>query len=164
MSPVTSSPTTALIALGSNLGDSAAMIRQAFDKLQEFSAVPIRKSSLITTAPVDCPPGSPPFVNAAVALIPWPGETADSLVMKLFTLEWDLGRRPKTVMNEARLIDLDLIAFGAEVRNRPTLMLPHPRAHLRRFVLQPLSEVAPEFVLPGQTRSVAELLQSLGPV
>ena len=140
------------------------MIRQAFDKLQDFSAVPIRKSSLITTAPVDCPPGSPPFVNAAVALIPWPGETADSLVMKLFTLEWDFGRRPKTVMNEARLIDLDLIAFGAEVRNRPTLMLPHPRAHLRRFVLQPLCEVAPEFVLPGQTRSVAELLQSLGAV
>ncbi len=164
MSPATSSPTTALIALGSNLGDSAAMIRQAFDKLQDFSAVPIRKSSLITTAPVDCPPGSPPFVNAAVALIPWPGETADSLVMKLFTLEWDFGRRPKTVMNEARLIDLDLIAFGAEVRNRPTLMLPHPRAHLRRFVLQPLCEVAPEFVLPGQTRSVAELLQSLGAV
>ena len=151
-----------MIALGSNLGDSTALIRQAFDKLQEFSAVPIRKSSLLTTAPVDCPPGSPPFVNAAVALTPRPGETADSLVMKLFTLEWDLGRRPKTVMNEARPIDLDLIAFGAEVRNRPTLILPHPRAHLRRFVLQPLSEVAPEFVLPGQTRSVAELLHALG--
>ena len=153
---------TALIALGSNLGDSAALIQQAFDKLQEFSATPIRKSSLLETAPVDCPPGSPPFVNAAVALIPLPGETADSLVMKLFTLEWDLGRRPKTVMNEARPIDLDLIAFGAEVRDRPTLILPHPRAHLRRFVLQPLSEVAPEFVLPGQTRTVAELLQALG--
>ena len=161
MSLVTSTPTTALIALGSNLGDSAAMIRQAFDKLQEFSAAPIRTSSLWQTSPVDCPPGSPPFVNAAVALTPLPGETADSLVMKLFTLEWDLGRRPKSVMNEARPIDLDLIAFGAEVRDRPTLMLPHPRAHLRRFVLQPLSEVAPEFVLPGQTRSVAELLANI---
>ena len=164
MNPVTSTPTTALIALGSNLGDSAAMIRRAFDKLQEFSAAPIRKSSLWPTAPVDCPPGSPPFVNAAVALTARPGETADSLVMKLFTLEWDFGRRPKTVMNEARPIDLDLIAFGAEVRNRPTLILPHPRAHLRRFVLQPLSEVAPEFVLPGQTRTVAELLHALGAV
>lgn len=161
MNLVNSSPTTALIALGSNLGDSAALIRQAFDKLQEFSAAPIRKSSLWPTAPVDCPPGSPPFVNAAVALTPRPGETADSLVMKLFTLEWDLGRRPKTVMNEARPIDLDLIAFGAEVRNRPTLMLPHPRAHLRRFVLQPLSEVAPEFVLPGQSATIRELLESL---
>ena len=162
MNLVNSSPTTALIALGSNLGDSAALIRQAFDKLQKFSATPIRKSSLWPTAPVDCPPGSPPFVNAAVALTPRPGETADSLVMKLFTLEWDLGRRPKTVMNEARPIDLDLIAFGAEVRNHPTLMLPHPRAHLRRFVLQPLNEVAPEFMLPGQTRTVAELLRALG--
>ncbi len=161
MNAVTLSPATALIALGSNLGDSAALIRQAFDKLQEFSELPIRKSSLWPTAPVDCPPGSPPFVNAAVALTPRSGETADSLVMKLFTLEWDLGRRPKTVMNEARPIDLDLIAFGAEVRDRPTLILPHPRAHLRWFVLQPLSEVAPDFVLPGQSATIRELLQSL---
>ena len=55
-------------------------------------------------------------------------------------------------------LDLDLIAWGNEVRNTPTLTLPHPRAHLRRFVLQPLSELAPDLVLPGQTQTVAELL------
>jgi 2-amino-4-hydroxy-6-hydroxymethyldihydropteridine diphosphokinase len=161
MSLVTSAASTALIALGSNLGDSVTVIRRAFVELEKLSASPLRQSSLWQTTPVDCPPDSPLFVNAAAALTPLPGETADSLVMKLYTLEWDLGRRPKTVMNEARPIDIDLIAFGAEVRNRPTLILPHPRAHLRRFVLQPLSEVAPEFVLPGQSCSIAELLAGL---
>ncbi len=151
----------ALIALGSNLGDSVALLHEVFARLEKLSATPIRKSSLHQTAPVDCPPGSPPFINAAVALTPLPGETPESLAEKLFVMEWDFGRRPKTVLNEPRPLDLDLIAFGREVRNHPTLMLPHPRAHLRRFVLQPLSEVAPEFVLPGQTRSVAELLRAL---
>ena len=162
MSLVTSSPTTVLIALGSNLGDSATLIHQAFDALQKLSATPIRKSSLQQTAPVDCPPGSPPFVNAAVALTPLAGETPESLLAKLQALEKEFGRQPKTVMNEARPLDLDLIAFGDETRHTPQLTLPHPRAHLRCFVLQPLSEVAPEFVLPGQTRNVTELLRALG--
>ena len=64
-------------------------------------------------------------------------------------------------MNEPRPLDLDLIAFGGEVRATPELILPHPRAHLRRFVLQPLGEIAPEFMLPGQTRTVMQLLQTL---
>jgi len=161
MSPATSTPVTALIALGSNLGDSAANIHRALEELAKLSAGPLRQSSLWQTTPVDCPPGSPPFINAAVALTPLPGETAESLVEKLFVLERVIGRRPKTVLNESRHIDLDLIAFGAEMRNQPTLILPHPRAHLRRFVLRPLSEVAPEFVLPGQSRSIADLLAEL---
>jgi 2-amino-4-hydroxy-6-hydroxymethyldihydropteridine diphosphokinase len=56
---------------------------------------------------------------------------------------------------------LDLIAFGNEIRNSPELILPHPRAHLRRFVLQPLSEIAPDLVLPGQEKKVTELLAEL---
>lgn len=162
MSLVTSSATTVLIALGSNLGDSAELIHQAFDALQKLSATPIRKSSLQQTLPVDCPPGSPLFINAAVALRPLAGETPESLLAKLLALEKEFGRQPKTVLNEARPLDLDLIAFGGEVRNTPQLTLPHPRAHQRRFVLQPLSEIAPAFVLPGQTRTVAELLHALG--
>ena len=132
-----------------------------FEELQKLSAKPLRKSSLWQTTPVDCPPGSPAFVNAAVALTPLPGETPESLVEKLFVMEWDFGRRPKTVMNEPRPVDIDLIAFGSEVRNQPALILPHPRAHLRRFVLQPLSEVAPDFVLPRQAYNVADLLADL---
>ena len=161
MSLLTSTATTALIALGSNLGDSEALIHEACERLQALSSTPVCKSSLWQTAPVDCPPGSPPFVNAAVALTPLPGETPESVLTKLQELEKEFGRRPKVVMNEPRPLDLDLIAFGGEVRNTSALILPHPRAHLRRFVLQPLSEVAPDFVLPGQTCSVRQLLATV---
>jgi 2-amino-4-hydroxy-6-hydroxymethyldihydropteridine diphosphokinase len=153
----------ALIALGSNLGDSISLIHEACDRLQELSGSPIRKSSLWRTTPVDCPAESPLFVNAAVALVPLSDETPESLLSKLQTLEKEFGRKTKVVPNEPRPLDLDLIAFGNEVRNTPELTLAHPRAHLRRFVLQPLSEIAPTFVLPGQTRTVRELLEALPP-
>ena len=129
--------------------------------LQKLSVEPLLRSSLWQTAPVDCPPGSPPFVNAVVGLAPRPEETPQSLFAKLQTLEKNSGRKPKTILNEPRPLDLDLIAFGVETRKTPALTLPHPRAHLRRFVLQPLSEVAPDLVLPGQTASVNELLRAL---
>ena len=132
-------------------------------RLETFSDKPILKSSLWQTAPVDCPPGSPNFMNAVVGLIPKENETPESLLKKLRELEKEFGRAPKTILNEPRPLDLDLIAFGSETRNSPELILPHPRAHLRRFVLQPLSEIAPDFVLPGQRRTVAELLADLPP-
>src|SRR5262249_37677218 len=109
----------------------------------------------------DCPPGSPKFLNAVVGFEPATGQTAESLLVKLQALEREFGRRSKLVLNEPRPLDLDLIAFGNERRSTPTLTLPHPRAHLRRFVLEPLSEIAPDFVLPGQTRTVVDLLASL---
>jgi 2-amino-4-hydroxy-6-hydroxymethyldihydropteridine diphosphokinase len=151
------------IALGSNLGDSQQIILDAMARLETLSDKPILKSSLWQTAPVDCPPGSPKFVNAVVGLVPSEHETPLGLLRKLCKLERKFGRRPKKVLNEARPLDLDLIAFGAETRNSPELILPHPRAHLRRFVLQPLSEIAPDFILPGQGRTVAELLAGLPP-
>jgi 2-amino-4-hydroxy-6-hydroxymethyldihydropteridine diphosphokinase len=152
----------ALIALGSNLGDSRALVSEAMNRLQEFSDEPLRRSSLRTSEPVDCPPGSPPFVNALVGLVPRFGETPESLLEKLRQLEKQFGRQPKKMLNEPRPLDLDLIAFGDEVRQTPTLTLPHPRAHLRRFVLEPLAEIAPDCKLPGQTRTARELLSPLG--
>lgn len=130
-------------------------------RLQELSDQPLDKSSLFETAPVDCPPGSPNFVNAVVGMVPRQGETPESLLRKLQGLEKELGRVPKKVLNEARPLDLDLIAFGKERRASPELALPHPRAHLRRFVLEPLAEIAPKLVLPGQGKTVAELLGQL---
>ena len=150
-----------LVALGSNLGDSHQIILRAYDRLREFSAVPVLKSSLWQTMPVDCPPGSPRFVNAVAGLVPLADETPESLLDKLRKLEKEFGRRPKKVINEPRPLDLDLIAFGNETRNSPELILPHPRAHLRRFVLQPLSEIAPELVLPRQEKTVTRLLAEL---
>jgi len=151
----------AFIALGSNLGDSRRFILQAMERLEDLSEQPLRKSSLFETAPVDCPPGSPNFVNAVVELIPRAGETPESLLKIIQMLEKEFGRMPKKVLNEARPLDLDLIAFRNETRATPELTLPHPRAHLRRFVLEPLAEIAPELVLPGQGKTVAELLAQL---
>jgi len=132
-------------------------------RLQEFSDQPLLRSSVWQTAPVDCPPGSPLFINAVAGFLPCAGETPESLLEKLRSMEREFGRQPKQVLNEARPLDLDLIAFGHATRNTPQLILPHPRAHERRFVLQLLSEIAPELVLPGQSKTVAQLLRDLPP-
>jgi 2-amino-4-hydroxy-6-hydroxymethyldihydropteridine diphosphokinase len=126
-----------------------------------LSTQPLLRSSLWRTTPVDCPPGSPSFVNAMAGLCPRAEETPQSLLRRLQVLEAEFGRQRGGVPNEPRLLDLDLIAFGARAVNLPGLVLPHPRAHLRRFVLQPLAEIAPGFVLPGQAGSAAELLREL---
>lgn len=158
--PQETPPSLALIALGSNLGDPVATVSAAMERLERFSTRPLLKSSLWETTPVDCPPGSPRFINAAVALTPHPEETPESLLEKLQSLEREFGRRPKTVLNEPRPLDLDLIAFGTEVRTGAALTLPHPRAHLRRFVLQPLAEIVPDLLLDRRS-TVTELLQRL---
>lgn len=151
----------AYISLGSNLGDSPQILREAMARLQPFSDESITPSSFWQTTPVDCPPGSPLFLNAVVGLRVRGGESPESLLRSLQSLEVEFGRRPKVVLNEPRPLDLDLLSFGAEVRNTPQLILPHPRAHLRRFVLQPWAELAPGLILPGQTKSVRELLAGL---
>jgi len=151
----------AIIALGSNLGDPRRNVLRAMERLQELSERPLLRSSLWQTAPLDCPPGSPVFANAVVGLTPRAGETPESLLTKLQALEKEFGRRPKEVLNEARPLDLDLIAFAGEVRHGDFLVLPHPRAHERRFVLQPLTEIWPDLTLPGQRKTAAELLEML---
>lgn len=152
---------TAFIALGSNLGNSREIIYQAIARLQKVSIKPIRRSSLWQTTPVDCPPGSPPFVNAVIELVPSSSETPESLLEKLQQFEKEFGRQTKTILNEPRPLDLDLIAFNDEKRSSDKLTLPHPRAHARRFVLQPLCEIAPDLILPGQTMTVSQVLNSL---
>jgi 2-amino-4-hydroxy-6-hydroxymethyldihydropteridine diphosphokinase len=151
----------ALIALGSNVGDSIEILSLAAERLQTFSDAPLLKSSLWRTTPVDCPPGSPPFINAAVALVPRENETSETLLAKLQELEREFGRKPKIVSNEPRPLDLDLIAFGNEIKTSAELTLPHPRAHLRKFVLRPLSEIVPHFVFPSANKDVSELLKQL---
>ena len=151
----------AFVALGSNLGDSRRIILEAMARLQELSGQPVLKSSLWQTTPVNCPPGSPLFVNAVVGFTPQKNEIPESLLQQLRALEKEFGRSPKTVLNVPRPLDLDLIAFGTETRNSPGLILPHPRAHLRRFVLQPLSEISPDLILPGQSKTISQLLAEL---
>jgi 2-amino-4-hydroxy-6-hydroxymethyldihydropteridine diphosphokinase len=151
-----------VVALGSNLGDSEGILREAFGRLAGFSASPLKGSSLWWTEPVDCPPGSPPFLNAVAILEAGPLETPESMLDKLQALEREFGRPARRTLNEPRRLDLDLIAFGNRVLETPRLTLPHPRAHLRAFVLAPLAEIAPEYLLPGQALSARELLEKAG--
>ena len=152
----------AYIALGSNLGDPAVTVQRAMERLEKLSARALVRSTLWRSQPVDCPPGSPDFVNAVVGLAPRRGETPETLLAKLRSLEKEFGRAPKQVLNEPRPLDLDLLAWGEKRRRGATLTLPHPRAHRRKFVLQPLAEIAPDLVLPGQTETVFQLLAGLG--
>jgi 2-amino-4-hydroxy-6-hydroxymethyldihydropteridine diphosphokinase len=153
----------AVVALGSNLGDSAIVLRSVLAELERLSCGPFRASSLWRSAPVDCPPGSPPFLNAVCLWYPTPDSTPESLLDLLQGMERRFGRVPKTIHNEPRPLDLDLIAFGQRVLHQPRLNLPHPRAHQRRFVLAPLQEIAPGLQLPGTPLTVSDLLLALGP-
>lgn len=163
MSPPSHEPVRAFVALGANLGNPRDTFRAVLARLSRSSLQPLRTSSLWETEPVDCPPGSPPFLNAVVEMVPLPTLTPESLLEQLLRLEREFGRSPSPIRNAPRPLDLDLIAFGAEQRATERLVLPHPRAHLRRFVLEPLAELAPDLVLPGLSLSVRELLGRLPP-
>ena len=151
----------AVVGLGSNLGDSRSVLLSAFDRLAAFSDAPIARSSLWRSSPVDCPPGSPPFVNAVAVFVPTPKLTPEVLIGSLQALERECGRRAKKQINEPRPLDLDLIWFRQERRQGRQLTLPHPRAHLRRFVLQPLAELVSDAIFPGMSATVGELLAGL---
>lgn len=156
-----SAASSIFVALGSNLGDSPRIVRDALAGLRALSAGPVAASSLWTSTPVDCPPGSPMFVNAVARLVARDGEAPESLLDALQAMEAGAGRRPKVVLNEPRPLDLDLLAWGGLALATPRLVLPHPRAHQRRFVLQPWSELDPEWVVAGVGRTVSDLLSGL---
>lgn len=150
-----------LIGLGSNRGDSVAIVTQAMTRLEAFASGPVRRSSLWRTSPVDCPPGSADFVNAAAAFEPSGVLEPEALLARLKGIEAEYGRQPVEVRNAPRALDLDLLLFGEEVRHTPDFVLPHPRAVNRRFVLAPAAEVLPDAVWPGTGRTVAALLAEL---
>ncbi len=147
------------IALGSNLGNRAAELEAGFQFLQILSAQPIRRSSIIETAPVDCPPGSAPFLNAVAELQVEPaGLSPHELLARLQGFEAQRGRAAEHERNAPRPLDLDILYYGTVALEEGGLILPHPRLARRAFVLQPLAELEPDLVLPGQTRTIRELL------
>jgi 2-amino-4-hydroxy-6-hydroxymethyldihydropteridine diphosphokinase len=147
------------IALGSNLGDRAAEIEGGFAFLQTLSDVAIRRSSVIETVPVDCPPGSASFLNAVAEIQVDPAQLPPSgLLARLQVFEIQRGRPRDHGRNTPRPLDLDLLYFGDRVLESPELTLPHPRIAERPFVLLPLAELRPDLILPGQSRAVRELL------
>jgi 2-amino-4-hydroxy-6-hydroxymethyldihydropteridine diphosphokinase len=153
------SATTAFIALGANLGDRAKNIRAALDALATSPTISIvRVSSLIETTAVGGPPDSPPYLNAAAELQTSLGSHA--LLHHTLEIEKNLGRVRREKW-EPRPIDIDLLLFGDHIISSQELVIPHPLMHERRFVLQPLAEIAPGAVHPTLQMTIAGLLQNL---
>jgi 2-amino-4-hydroxy-6-hydroxymethyldihydropteridine diphosphokinase len=143
-----------VLGLGSNLGDREAAIAGALSRLAARGFHASRLSSLYLTEPVGGPPQGW-FLNAVVA-----GETRqlpDELLASCLAVEQELGR-VRGVPNGPRTIDVDILFFGTLRRAGPAPVIPHPRLHERRFVLEPLAEILPDLVHPVLERSVSELL------
>ena len=157
-------PNRAFIGVGTNLGDRAANYREAIGRV---AALPdsrvLRQSSIYETEPIDGVPGSIAFINGVIEL-----ETefdAAGLMRRLLAIERTMGRAPARSRKSGargpfrpRIIDLDLLFFNKEIIDTPALKVPHPRLHERRFVLVPISELAPALIHPKINSSISEML------
>ena len=147
------------IALGSNLGDRVAHLRSAAAAVRALGAAPILTSRIYETTPVDCPPGSPAFLNAAME-IGYSGDLRD-LIRDLQAVERAHQRPADHGRNAPRTVDLDILYADELILETPELTLPHPRLMERMFVLRPLCDFAPHRRLPGETETFAARLASL---
>jgi len=148
------------IALGSNLGDRAANLREGLEALRKLSADgEVLASRFYETEPVDCEPDAPGFLNAA-GEIEYASAPSD-LLAGLQAVEVEMGRPSKHPRNAPRLLDLDILYFGELVLENGNLIVPHPRLAERRFVLAPLADIRPELILPGMSDPVKTLLANL---
>ena len=146
--------TLAYVGLGANLGDREATVRRALELLGAA-----RVSTLIETEPWGYA-DRPRFLNAVAEL-----ETAESprvLLDRLLEIERELGRTREGPRYGPRTIDLDLLLYGDEELDEPGLVVPHPRLHERPFMLEPLAELRPDLVVPGQgpVKALLSRLQS----
>jgi len=146
------------VALGSNLGNRLENLRAARKAIFNLANVkaPILSSAVYETEPVGCEPGAGKFLNAVVEF-EYGGDPA-RLLEQVIQIEEALGRRRHHPQNISRTIDIDLLYCGERRINDERLQLPHPRLHLRQFVLRPLADIRPDLVLSGQTNTVSELL------
>lgn len=147
------------VALGSNLGDRAEWLSKARARLSESTAIEmVHASAIYETDPVG-KTDQPAFLNQVIEIrTAWAPE---DLLTQLLQTEKELGRVRKERWGPRR-IDLDLLAYGRRRRQTQRLTLPHPELHRRRFVLQPWAEIAPEFIVPGFSATVEELLKNCG--
>lgn len=149
---------TVYLSLGSNLGDRAANLEAAISQLAELGDV-VARSSFYETEPIGFV-HQPSFLNCVVAL-----ETElmpKQFLSRALAIEQKLGRR-RTQAKGPRTVDIDLLLFGGSIVDTPALIIPHPAMHERRFVLEPLAEIAPEVRHPVFKKTVRELLNSIPP-
>jgi 2-amino-4-hydroxy-6-hydroxymethyldihydropteridine diphosphokinase len=148
------------LSLGSNLGDRLGNLRRAVQLLGAQAEL-ARISSVYESEPVEFT-AQPWFANMAVALRVSDSSGAEAWLGRLMAIERMMGReRQADLPKGPRLIDIDLLLFGCSVVNSPTLTLPHPAMQHRRFVLEPLAEIAPALVHPTLGVTVAGLLAAL---
>lgn len=150
---------TAFLALGSNIGDREANLREAANRLEPDQIHILRRSSLYETAPQELL-DQPWFLNAVVEI-----ETSlfpMHLLARVREIEREMGRR-RTTPKGPRNIDIDILFYGRIVMAAPELEVPHPRIAQRRFVLEPLAEIAPDFRHPVTGKTAGEMLTALEP-
>lgn len=149
------------VALGSNLDERMALLKSARRHLQSLheDCGPFLCSRIYETEPLDCPPGSPMFLNAAIEMrctLP-----PLDLLQRLQQIEQILGRPSSHAHHAPRTIDLDILYYDNLHFTLPELTLPHPRIHERPFVLCPLGDIRPDLILPGWDKTIAELVSTL---
>jgi 2-amino-4-hydroxy-6-hydroxymethyldihydropteridine diphosphokinase len=147
---------TVYLSLGSNVGDRAANLRTVIAGLAGLGKVEA-VSSFYETEPVEAPP-QPWFLNCAVKLDT--EKMPRQLLSSILGLEQSMGRQRKPG-KAPRIIDIDVLIFGSSIVELPSLTVPHPRLHLRRFVLEPLAEIAPDLRHPVFKRTMRELRDAL---
>jgi 2-amino-4-hydroxy-6-hydroxymethyldihydropteridine diphosphokinase len=146
---------TAYVGIGSNLGDRAGNLLFAVRGLMEASFLVTKLSAIYETEPVDIDTNLP-FLNL-VAEIRSEAVTPSQMMARMLRIEYLLGRTDKS-QKKPRTIDLDLLFFGTEETDSPFLTVPHPRLHLRNFVLIPMSEIAPLVIHPILSKDIKTLL------
>lgn len=150
------------LSLGGNIGDSRAILRSALDEINRQTGEVEQVSSFYTTAPWGFS-ARQDFVNAAAVVESAlaPQEMLEKLmdIEKLFGRERDADAKGYA----SRTLDIDIIFAGSEIMDTPSLKIPHPLAHLRRFVLEPMVEIAPDFIHPRLGKTVRELLEECPP-
>jgi len=153
-------PIQAFLSLGSNLGDPASQIHSALNKMRNHPLISVeRLSALYQTEPVDAP-GQSDFINCAVELST--NLNPESLLAVCLEIEEQSGRIRSGKKNAPRTLDIDIIFYGDVQLDTNTLRIPHPRYMNRRFVLEPLAEIAPNFICPDTGFTSAEALNHCG--